>query len=116
MPKPKLSEEIVTMVIELLLGGWTPQQIAESGLVAVSLPSVQRIARAEGLARQKGAQPGRPRPVGAGRRKGQLGPKWSKHRDEAITLRASGQSLRAIAAELGLRSAEAIRYLTDEKA
>lgn len=130
MPRPKLPREVVDTVVELLLCGWTPQDVVASWPEAVtdsvecvihptegspSLSVVQRLAREQGLARPRGAQPGRPRPTGAGRRKGQAGPKWSKHRDEAIRLRAGGQSLRAIAAELGLRSPEAIRYLTDDK-
>lgn len=100
-------------VVELLLSGWTPQQVADSGLVAVSLPSVQRIARAEGLARQRGAQPGRPRPVGAGRKKGQTGPRWSPYREKAAQMRSEGLSYSVIAGLLGITRQGVQKILSD---
>lgn len=112
MPRPKISSEVVDLVVELLLCGWTPQDVVVSwqdpsnyscnGCSCPSLPTVQRIARSEGLARQRGAQPGRARPAGAGRKKGQTGPRWSPHREQASQMRADGLSYSVIAGLLGI--------------
>jgi putative ribosome biogenesis GTPase RsgA len=67
MPRPKLPREVVDTVVELLLCGWTPQDVVASWPEAVtdsvecvihptegspSLSVVQRLAREQGLARR----------------------------------------------------------------
>lgn len=94
------------LIVELLLSGYTPQEIAGSELVTSSLPSVQRIARAAGLARSVGAPEGR---------KHESHKRWSRHRDRVRQLRAEGYSLRTIAALVGLRSPTQVSNLLDEE-
>lgn len=75
MRKP-VPDEIRVIVVELLLGDFTPQDIAGSELAPISLGVVQRFAREEGLARPRGgARPnsGGPRP-GAGAKPGSRRP------------------------------------------
>lgn len=140
MPRPKLPREVVDTVVELLLCGWTPQDVVASWpgawtpgesktcVIQVSercpsLASVQNIAKTAGLARPKGGglygggfQPGHKRVEGSGRKLGSMGPKWSPHRDEVRRLRAEGHSLRAIAGLVGLRSPQQVsNLLSDDK-
>jgi hypothetical protein len=128
MPKPKLPREVVDTVVELLLCGWTPQDVVASWPEAVtdsvecvihptegspSLSVVQRLAREQGLARPRGAQPGRPRPVGAGRKKGQTGPRWSPYREKAAQMRSEGLSYSVIAGLLGITRQGVQKILSD---
>jgi hypothetical protein len=133
MPRPKIPDATVDQVIELLLCGWTPQNVVEGwpeveinhshdGYGCPSLVSVQRIARAEGLARQRGAQPGRSRPAGSGRKATGFGTgtkhrthaKWSPHRARASELRAEGLSFNVIAGILGITRQGVQKILSDE--
>ncbi len=137
MPMRKLPEETVTSVVELLLCGWTPQQIVEcwpARLIGptegvthpvgspLSLVSVQRIAKAEGLARPKGGPAGREY-HGGGAPKGHAaydgsgrprGSQSSPHRAEVRRLRDEGHSLRVIAGFVGLRSPQQVANLLVE--
>ena len=128
-----IPDATVDQVIELLLCGWTPQNVVEGwpevkinhshdGYGCPSLVSVQRIARAEGLARQRGAQPGRSRPAGSGRKATGFGTgtkhrthaKWSPHRARASELRAEGLSFNVIAGILGITRQGVQKILSDE--
>lgn len=127
-------------VVELLLGGWTPQDIVAGWpgsklnwgndcLGCPSLGAIQRIARAEGLAAPRGGPransggarrgsgaPKGHRSYGGGRPKGKPGAKWSPHRDEVRRLRDEGHSLRIIAGMVGLRSPTQVsNLLTDDE-
>lgn len=90
-----IPEASQVFIVELLLNGWTPQDVAESGLVTASLPTIQRVAKAFGLARSVGAPDGT---------KHESHAKWSRHRAEVRRLRHEGHSLRTIAGMVGLRS------------
>lgn len=120
MPKPSLDTAVVSAVVELLLGEWSPAQIVDNwnhdDLRCPSLGAVQRIAKAEGLARKKGGTAGRKSPgSGGGRPSGRPGKKWSRHRDEVRRLREEGHSLRTIAAMVGLKSPQQVSNLLDDK-
>lgn len=129
MPRPKLPNEVVDLVVELLLCGWTPQNIYDHwtanpacndpGSGGPSLGAIQRIAKVEGLARQRGGArlgAGKPRGGrgGGGRPKGP-GRKFSTHRDEVRRLRNEGHSLRVIAGLVGLRSPQQVANLLSDE-
>ena len=108
-----LPEEIRVLIVELLLCGWTPKDIAECGEVQASPATINRIARATGLSSPRGG----PRPFSGGAREGAgrpTGSLTSKHRDEVIQLRQSGLSWRQIAARLGLRSYQHAQQLAKQ--
>ena len=138
MPRPKIPASTVDHVLELLLCGWTPQDIAGCSTACVmqandpnhshdgygcpSLPSIQRIARSAGLAQPKGGPSGR-KHRGGGAPMGHLayagsgrprGTHSSQHRDEVCRLREEGHSLRVIARLVGLRSPQQVANLLVE--
>ena len=135
MPRPKLPTEVVDLVVELLLGGWKPQDIVarwpgskfnrgNDCLSCPSLGTIQRIAREAGLSAPRGgsrinsggARPGAGRkPTGPGTgTKHETHAKWSRHRAEVRRLREEGHSLRVIAGLVGLRSPQQVANLLSD--
>lgn len=137
LPMRKLSVEVVDTVVELLLCGWTPQDVVASWPGSTNclhdtgtcpaLGTVQRLAKEAGLSASRGgarensggARPGSGAPkghrfYGGGRPNGKPGAKWSPHRDEVRRLRAEGHSLRVIAGMVGLRSATQVSNLLSD--
>jgi uncharacterized protein (DUF433 family) len=101
----KLPEETVQFVLELLLSGWTPREIDDSGVVDASWASISRIAKEYGLSASRGgvrSGAGKPKGTKGGGRP--TGTTTSVHRDAVLALRAAGYSWREIAEELGLKS------------
>jgi hypothetical protein len=134
MPRPTLPTEVVDLVVELLLCEWTPQDIVScwpkpptvrvTRMVAPSISAIQKLARDQGLAGQKGgsrANSGGSR-VGSGRKPSGPGSgakhtthaKWSPRRAEASRLRDEGLSYAVIAGILGITRQGVQKILSDD--
>lgn len=105
----KVSDETKRTILELLIAGRTPQEIAGSGQVAASQATVARLARTHGLSAARGPRRG-PRRSGAS-----SGRSVSRRTEllgiEAARLRADGKTWREIAKILDLKSAQHAFYL-----
>ena len=108
--RPRLPEETYMQALELLLSDWTPQEIADSGLVSASQAFIHLLARAHGLNRRPGGQPGRSRQPGAGRPKGSI--KTADMRIAVRALREAGLSWDDIASKLNLKSRQHAHQLS----
>lgn len=100
----KTSEETVQFVVELLLSGYTPDQISECKEAGVSVATAQRIAKREGLAAGRGRRPHhdeKPRKAGGIRA------------DAARLLRQQGYTMQQIAEALAL-TRQRVSQILDE--
>lgn len=95
--RTRLSSEQKSKILEYLKQGYSQEKII--GLTSASSASISRIAKAHGLDRGQGNSKRLPHHNPHHRKSH---PKFSKHRKRAEELSAQGQSLRAIAAELGI--------------
>lgn len=99
------SEETIVFIVELLLSGYTPDQISECEETGVSVATAQRIAKREGIAAARGRRPrSEPQPRKAG----------GIRADAARLLRQQGYTMQAIAEALAF-TRQRVSQILDEK-